>query len=168
MMKKIRRSRAAMVGICCALVGAAAVPVYSLATVSGPVGDGPMVFQSGASSVTYQGATNVGSLPATSFKQTWTRVGDVVHMTGVIPVQAAAANTDTQIYIPLPPEVDTAFATHFDCEGTGDTTPPNDSAMADVQAAVTTGHTHQCLAYYRASTTALVYVFYNLSYRIQS
>lgn len=167
MWKKLRRSRSAMIGICCALVGAAAVPIVSFATVSGPVGDGPMVMQSGSTSVTYQPATNVASLPATSFKQIWTRVGDVVHMTGVIPVQAAAANTDTQIYIPLPPEVDTAFPTHFDCEGTAVATPPNDS-MADVQAAVATGHTHQCLAYYRASTTALVYVFYDMSYRIQS
>jgi hypothetical protein len=102
MFKNFRHSRTALVGVCCALVGAAVVPVLSLAgSISGSTGDGPMVLQSGqAASLTYEGRLNVSSAVATPEPATWSRVGDTVQQSGVIAVTPAAAGTNTQVYIP--------------------------------------------------------------------
>lgn len=162
--KKLRRSRTAMVGVCCALVGAAAVPVISLAgSISGSTGDGPMVLQSGETSVTYQAQTNVGSLPATAFKQLWQRVGDTVSMTGAIPVSPAGSGT-VQIYVPLP--VDSDVTTRFQCLGTGGATATSSAVPVKVLGSEVPGHSHQCVVEFIANSTAQYWVHYTASYRV--
>lgn len=163
-LNKLRRSRTAVVGVSCALVGAAAVPVISLAgSISGSTGDGPMVVQSGESSVTYQAQTNVGSLPATAFKQLWQRVGDTVSMTGAIPVSPAASGT-VQVYVPLP--VDSNVTTRFQCLGTGGATGTTSAVPVKVLGSEVTGHAHQCVVEFTANGTGQYWVHYTANYRV--
>jgi hypothetical protein len=99
--KKIRRPRTAIVGVCCALAGAAAVPVISLAgSITGSTGDGPMVLQSGETTPTYGILRNVTTV-TTGNPQLWMRVGDTVHVEGTMTVTPTAAGL-TQLYIPVP------------------------------------------------------------------
>jgi hypothetical protein len=163
---KLHRSRAAAVGVCCALVGAAVVPVAGLAGITGSTGDGPMVLQSGESSVTYQAGVNIGSLVATSFRQIWSRTGDTVTLSGVIPVQPAAINATSSVYIPVPAAADSNITSRFDCVGSGTVTPPTDDG-AQIQGSEASGHSHQCVVNWVAHSTALQFVHYTMSYRVR-
>jgi hypothetical protein len=164
MIKQLRASRAALVGLCCALLGAAAVPVVGLAgSITGSTGDGPMVLQSGATTLAYQAGSNISSIPSTSYTGMWTRVGDTVHMTGVIPANPTTTGASTTVYIPLP--VDSNINGASNCEGNGIVSWPG-ATTARVIGSSAVGHTHQCVVDWAPTTTSTQYVFYSLSYRV--
>lgn len=166
MFKNLRRSRTAVVGVCCALAGAAVVPVVGLATISGSTGDGPMVLQSGQSSATYQASFNISSLPATTFKQNWSRVGDTVTVTGAFPVLAgsAGAGDSASVYIPLP--VASTFTDGPDCSGAASIN-STISRSGRIFASLTSGHTNQCVVEWPTASTAEQWVHYSMTYRVK-
>jgi hypothetical protein len=165
MYKSLRRSHAAVVGICCALAGAAIVPVAGLAGITGSTGDGPMVLQSGESSATYTALLNIATLPANGYKQLWTRVGDTVTVTGAFPVSASVAGgASAQVYIPLP--VDSEFTSAIDCVGTASAN-STVSEAARIFGGSDAGHTHQCVVEWRAATTGEQWVHYAMNYRVR-
>jgi hypothetical protein len=163
MFKRLRRSRVALVGVCCALVGAAAVPVVGWATISGSTGDGPMVLQSGLTNLTYEAKSNVSSISPNGTAGVWMRVGDSVEMSGNIPVTPTTAGASTAVYIPLP--VDSNINQVGTCVGTGNVSWPS-YTVARVYGSTTTGHTHQCVIEWNPSSTGLQYVGYSLTYRV--
>lgn len=164
--KKLRGSRTALVGVCCALTGAAVVPVVGLATISGSTGDGPMVVQSGETTATYTSLYNIASLPTSPFKQLWQRVGDTVSVSGAFPVSSASAGASgysAQVYIPLP--VDSAFGSH-DCVGNASINSTTTSA-GRIFTGTAAGHTHQCVVEWATTTTTEQWVHYTLHYRVR-
>jgi hypothetical protein len=165
MFKHFRHSRTALVGVCCALVGAAVVPVLSLAgSISGSTGDGPMVLQSGqAASLAYEGRLNVSSAVATPEPATWSRVGDTVQQSGVIAVTPAAAGTNTQVYIPT---VVDSNINGSGCSGNATVTAPS-ATTGRVLGTTISGHTHQCFVEYSTSSTTVQYVYYTMFYRVK-
>lgn len=165
MFKKIRRSRTATVGVCCALAGAGAVPVISLAgSISGSTGDGPMVLQGGAATPAYGAGLNVASIPSTTYTANWTRVGDTVHVTGVIPVVPTSANTSTSAYIPLP--VASNLNGQTDCNGVAIVGWPVER-VARVIGSTSAAHPDECVAEWTPQTTQTQYVHYSLGYRVK-
>jgi hypothetical protein len=165
--KKLRRSRAAVVGVCCALVGAAAVPVISLAgSITGSTGDGPLVLQSGESSVTYQAQSNVGGLVATAYKQIWQRVGDTVSVTGAIPVTPSSAGS-ASVYIPVPAAADSNITSRFDCVGNASVNSTTGVA-GRIFGSEVAGHSHQCVVEWPApSGGTQQWVHYTMHYRVR-
>lgn len=165
LVKKLRRSRTAVVGVCCALAGAAIVPVISLAgSITGSTGDGPMVFQSGEVYPTYEGLSNVSSVTAGN-PQLWSRVGDTVHVEGTMTLTPTSGSTTlTRVYIPVP--IDSNINGNGNCNGVAAV---NSGAIVagDVGGSQTTGHTHQCLLEYNAVSTSTNYVHYTLTYRVK-
>jgi hypothetical protein len=164
MFKNFRHSRTALVGVCGVLVGAAVVPVLSLAgSISGSTGDGPMVLQSGsAASLTYEGRLNVSSAVATPEPATWSRVGDTVQQSGVIAVTPSATGA-TQVYIPT---VVDSNVNGSGCSGNATVTAPS-PATARVLGTTISGHTHQCFVEYSSSSTTVQYVYYTMFYRVK-
>lgn len=164
MYKKLRRSRTALVGVCCALVGAAAVPVVGLATISGSTGDGPMVLQSGESTATYEAKWNVSSIGTTGFKQLWSRVGDTVRVSGAFPVNAGSAGGgSTQVYLPLPVA---STITSLDCVGNASVN-STIAVAARIFGSSVAGHDHQCVVEWPSQSTAEQWVHYSFTYRVK-
>lgn len=89
-------------GMCLvAAVSAIVIPQVANAGVSGSVGNGPMVFQSGEYTPTATAVLNVAA--ATPSPAQWTRVGDVVTVSGQITVQVYANGaTLTRLRLSLP------------------------------------------------------------------
>jgi hypothetical protein len=163
MFKKLRRSRTALVGVCCALVGAAVVPVVGLATISGSTGDGPMVVQSGQTLLAYSAKQNVSSVDNTAFYALWSRVGDTVTMTGTIPTTVTTGGTVAKVYIPLPIDSDISYNTH--CQGT--VASSSTSGYGGVVGSPDVCHLHECILSFTPSGAGLQYFSYSLSYRVR-
>lgn len=163
--KKLRRSRTALVGVCCALVGAAAVPVLSLAgSITGSTGDGPMVLQSGSSFPTYEGLSNVSSVTAAN-PYMWMRVGDTVHVEGTMTLTPSAGSGQTRVFIPVP--VDSNINGNGNCNGVATIAAGTTKVAGDIGGSQAAGHTHQCLLeYYNTASTTTNYVHYTLTYRV--
>jgi hypothetical protein len=161
MFKKLRRSRAALVGVCCALVGAAAVPVVGWAGITGSTGDGPMVLQSGLTTLAYSSRANVSGT-ITGEQAVWMRVGDTVHMTGVIAVTPTTAGATTAVYMSLP--VDSNL-NGGNCQGTASVSWPS-VATGRVLSVSAVGHTHECYVEYQTQSTGLQYIYFSLNYRV--
>jgi hypothetical protein len=160
---KLPRSRATIIGVCCALAGAAVVPVVGLAGISGSTGDGPMVLESGGATATYTEQVNIASIPTTNYKQNWMRVGDTVSATGVIPLTPSTTGP-TGVYISLP--VPTTSVSRYDCSGSAAVSAPV-FAAARIYGSEAAGHTGQCIVDYVTSSNQLQYIHYNLSYRVK-
>jgi hypothetical protein len=166
MFKKIRRSRTAVVGVCCALAGAAAVPVISLAgSISGSTGDGPMVLQSGESTPGISVAAGVSSLPST-YNALWSRNGDTVTMSGVFTATPSAGGTRAAVYLDLP--IDSNINSYYACHGTATVNGTGGYVPGGaVGAGTATGHTHQCLIEWTALNTSTANVHFSLTYRVR-
>jgi hypothetical protein len=163
MFKNLRRSRTALVGVSCALVGAAVVPVVGLATISGSTGDGPMVVQSGETALTHEARANIASF-GSSEAAIWSRVGDTVTQSGVIGVVPAAANANTEVYIPT--AVD-SNVNGSNCQGTASVSWPS-YASGRVLASTAAGHTHQCYVEYLTTSASTQYIYYTMTYRVKN
>lgn len=96
---------------------AAIIPGIANAGVSGSVGNGPMVFQSGTYTPTLTSSTNVAAYDVRDAH--YTRVGDVVTVSGRIDVQVSSnANTYTDFVLSVP--ISSAFSsTAYDLSGSG-------------------------------------------------
>jgi hypothetical protein len=83
------------------LAAIAVVGEPRIASAIGATGNGPMVFESGTYTPTLQtGSINVSS--ATFYNSHWSRVGDIVTISGYAGVTATSANTFSQIELSLP------------------------------------------------------------------
>jgi hypothetical protein len=167
MFKKLRRSRAALVGVCCALVGAAVVPVVGWAGITGPTGDGPMVVQSGESDLSMEIAAGISSLPST-YHAMWTRVGDTVTMSGGFTATQATVGARAAAFVNLP--VDSNInSPGYECSGTVTANGGGPYVPGGVWGAGTTSaHTHQCQIEWFAQSTGGTNVHFNVTYRVRS
>ncbi|MCW2953271.1 MAG: hypothetical protein JWQ48_2441 [Conexibacter sp.] len=164
-MKKLRRSRVAMIGACCALVGAATVPVASLAGITGSTGDGPMVLQSGQASYDYEAGDNISSVNPMSpgYFKIWSRVGDTVQVGGLIDATAIRTGVLTKVYVPLPVA---SILGVPDCQGTA-TISTGPYSAGQVYASSDAGHTNECVIYWIPQNLNTQFIDYNLSYRVR-
>jgi hypothetical protein len=102
MRQHIKLAFAALAMTLIATVSAVVIPQIANAGVTGAVGNGPMVFQSGTYTPTIVSSTNVSA--SQLYDAHWTRVGDVVHVSGRIDAKVTS-NTGlppTNFHLSLP------------------------------------------------------------------
>lgn len=168
--KKLRHSRTAVVGVCCALVGAAVVPVISLAgSITGSTGDGPMVLASGQVQPTYTARSNynVASVQIAN-PENWMRVGDTVHVVASAWVTTTlAANKATGFYVSLP--VDSNIVNNANCIGIAEARPSVAGLHTPgvVLGPPETGHEHECYVEFNSTYAGLNYVNLDFTYRVR-
>jgi hypothetical protein len=98
------------------VIAAIAIPQMAGAGVTGAVGNGPMVFQSGTYTPTMGTTTNVASY--TFHAAQWTRVGDVVHIEGRVDVQVSSNSGLPLTFVRLSLPVASNLSTSDDLNGT--------------------------------------------------
>jgi hypothetical protein len=91
----------ALTGALLVAIGAIVGPTLASGAVPGPVGDGPMLFESGSYTPTLD-MTNCPNGTATANVARWSRVGDVVTVSGGIGLGSSVDASSCQIYFNTP------------------------------------------------------------------
>lgn len=143
---------------------AIAIPQMASAGVSGSVGNGPMVFQSGTYTPT--AGTNVNIASYAFHSSHWTRVGDVVHVEGAVDV-LVGSNSGlplTVVRISLP--VASALSSQEDLWGNAVV---DEDYVMTVAGIGTTTYTHAELYYYSkaANLTDMKRIYFDFSYKVK-